>query len=124
MIEKRQRGRPPHKAPPKGTRRHYLYEWMLVLRMTDQDLVDRWPKGSEPPRRETVNRWKHLAINMPTSTANRAAQALGIDTAQLFTLPAGKRRASLDEITRDLDDQDYATILKLAKNIAGRGGVS
>lgn len=86
---------------PKKPVRHFLKEWRLECKLTQQQLADRLPPGEDGKAtgKDQISRWERNERTMTMDVAAALAEALGFpdDPARLFRDP---KQPSIDELLK------------------------
>lgn len=95
-------------APSKPVR-HFLKEWRLERRLTQQQLADLLPTGEDgkPTGKDQISRWERSERGMTMGVQAALAEALGITPVDLFRHPAAAPKDSIDRMLEQLP-KDWA----------------
>ena len=77
---------------------HFLREWRVKKRLTQQQLADLLPSGKDgkPTGKDQISRWERNERGMTMDVQVALAQALGIEAPDLFRNP--ESRSSIDKM--------------------------
>jgi len=105
---------------PKNPVRHYLKEWREYRSLTQQQLADRLPEGSDGKLtgKDQISRWESGKRGMTMDVQAALAEALQISPGDLFRDPM---QPSADELLRKATPEQRRTALEVISAIMKTG---